>query len=95
MMISECGACGQDTGWAFGAQFMNVVDGERQHIIICVGCWDAGQRCWLCDDGDLVVSTSQPAGSKEATLYWDEGDMTTGVRGRDPLPRTYPSEKQP
>jgi hypothetical protein len=95
MMISDCGACRQGTWWAFGAQFMN----KGEHVIICPECWDAGQRCWVKDDGRLIVSEKQPQHSRQAVLYWDEGLMTTKGEGLATTPDgdiiTYPSQDQP
>lgn len=93
-MVTDCGACGKQTGWVFGAQFSN----KNQHVIICMDCWENGQRCWF-DGNNLIVSDKQPENCRQAVLYWDEGLFTT--KGKDLAVMedggfiTYPSQDQP
>lgn len=90
MMVGPCGGCGENVGYAFGAQYCH----NEQHKIICPICYHEKQmRCWF-DGKTLTVSVEQPPNSKPAVLYWDEGLWTTGA---DPetVEITYPSRSQP
>jgi hypothetical protein len=87
-MPVNCGGCGIMTSCISVAQYMNT---NNRSAYICKDCYEAGQRCWVILNGDLVIQKKKPISSRMAVLYWDEGDYVTGGG----LDITYPSQEQP
>lgn len=87
-MPVNCGGCGTHTTCLSVAQYLNA---NNRSAYICRDCYEAGQKCWVLSNGDLVVMAKQPIFSRPAVLYWDEGNYVTGGG----LDITYPSQDQP
>ena len=74
MDSKNCTSCNKLTGCVVLAQYQN---GEDHSAYICSDCYHYGNRCWVLEDGQLVVQHEQPPNSKKAILYWDEGGYAT------------------